>query len=275
VTMDRVNKVVNLSLSSGLSTSEQLSMLRGQEVTPKKPLPSKRKRVDDTAPAKIDKVKQESTPSKQVKKEPVPKNSKARREDGRSLSSPVRTPSNQRFKQEYGPPSVQRAGYSSSSRVKADPYGSYPGSQSIILSGRYEVNCSVASDMFEDYDHDLTLAISPSRDVWWATFRWGAWDGIIQMRPGPTYHELGQPCSLGWRLRNLETGQLKFGKRCTGVMTFNNDQTFTGALYEVPGAGTVEFEGTRMVGESLEDDLQDDVRCRGIWTLKTSDKFGA
>lgn len=71
------------------------------------------------------------------------------------------------------------------------------------------------------------------------------------MNPGPSYETLDQSCSLGWRLRDLETGELKFGRRCTGEMTFFRDQTIRGMLCEVPRVGTVEFWGPRLVGEGV------------------------
>jgi hypothetical protein len=77
------------------------------------------------------------------------------------------------------------------------------------------------------------------------------------MKPGPSSSDtLGQPCSLGWRLRDRDTGKLTFGRKCTGNMTFDGDGSFQGILYEVPGVGTIEFNGRRMAGGSLEDNLQ-------------------
>ena len=113
---------------------------------------------------------------------------------------------------------------------------------------------------------DLMLAQNATRNTWWATFRWGAWDGIMQMRPGPT--GIDHSCSLGWRLRDIETGQLKFGKNCTGDIMFFGDQTFTGSLYGVPGVGTVDFEGTRLPGPSGQDDLQHE------WDAFVSEAYG-
>ncbi len=77
------------------------------------------------------------------------------------------------------------------------------------------------------------------------------------MDPGPSDPDsLGRPCSLGWRLRDLETGQLTFGRKCTGTMTFSGYGIVEGCLYEVPGVGSLVFEGMRVEGESLEDDLK-------------------
>jgi hypothetical protein len=79
------------------------------------------------------------------------------------------------------------------------------------------------------------------------------------MNPGPSSSSaLDRPCFLGWRLRDLETGRLTFGRKCTGEMTFFRDQGLgvRGYLFEVPEVGTVKFEGRRVPGRSCEDDLK-------------------
>jgi hypothetical protein len=229
------DNAVNLSLPPGLSMAEQLGIQQqSQGATLKRPSPSKRKRADNDAPTKSARVKKEHTPKKStayMKQEPT-------------FSSPTKTLARSRFKQESASPPP------------------------VLLSGTYDITCDTATSIFNEYNLDLTLAVNPSRSTWWATFRWGAWDGIIQLNPGPSSYPLGQPCSLGWRMRDLETGQLKFGKRCTGAMTFFENQTFVGWLGEVPGVGTVEFEGTRLAGPSLEDDLQ------GEWDAFVSEAYG-
>jgi len=151
------------------------------------------------------------------------------------------------LKHEYGSQPM------SSPCVKTDPYAHSGASQDgVALSGLYEIDCHTATHMINDYDFNLTLAKNSARGCLWATFRWGAWDGIIQIKPGP---ELNEPVSFGWRLRDLDTGKLTFGKRCTGLITCFSDQTLWGELHDIPGAGAVVFEGRRLTGESLEDDL--------------------
>jgi hypothetical protein len=218
-----------------MSMAEQLGIPQhSQSTTPKKPSPTERKRSDSDTPTKSVKIKKEQTPRKSMthmkQEQPFP-----------SLHKP---PARPRFKQEHTSPAT------------------------ILLSGRYGITCATATSLFGTYDLDLALATNLCRTTWWATFRWGAWDGIIQLNPGPSYTPLGQPCPLGWHMRNLETGQLKFGKRCTGAMTFFEAQTFVGWLGEVPGAGTVEFEGTRLAGQGLEDDLQEE------WDLFVEEAYG-
>ncbi|KAH6496246.1 hypothetical protein HBI55_098650 [Parastagonospora nodorum] len=259
------NSLVNLSLSSSMSLSEQLNLqqLKGT-TTPKKPSPSKRKRADSPPLSQAAKVKKEPWPIKRAKKEPVSKAASRMKQD----SSPASTPSRSRVKQEYGSYQLQQSPYNSSPHVKTDPYAQPGHARYVLLSGTYEVNCATASDMFGDYNLELTLAENPARNAWWATFRWGAWDVIIQMSPGPDQIGVGNQCTLGWRLRDLETGQFTFGKRCTGSMTFFDNQTFIGALFGVPGVGTVEFDGNRLAGRSLEDDL------RHEWDAIAAEAYG-
>jgi hypothetical protein len=169
-------------------------------------------------------------------------------------SSPAAsTPTHSRFKQEQSYADPYASPY-----IKSDPHSNFHQPEpSMLLSGNYAIDCQVASDVFNEYDLDLTLSLDSSRGIWWATFRWGGWDGIIQMNPGlSNSNTLGQPCSLGWRLRDLETRKLTFGRKCTGSMTFFGDGTFHGCLFEVPGMSTVEFDGRRVKGGSPEDDLQ-------------------
>jgi len=231
--------------------------------TLRKPAPAKRKRAGSTVsspvatPQKVARVKKEPAPKKApIKKEPTAKRSVPNIKQESRVSAPPSTPSRARIKQEQYQPSPDRI--YPSPYIKSDPYPDYyQPSPPLLLSGTYPISCETASSIFNDYNLDLTLARDPSRGIWWATFRWGAWDGIIQMNPGPGDSDsLGQPCSLGWRLRDLETGQLTFGRKCTGYMTFSGDGSMYGCLYEVPGVGSLTFEGMRVSGGSLEDDLK-------------------
>lgn len=245
------NREVNLLLSSGLQMAEQSGS------TPGKPILSKRKRKDSNANSKAAQAEKPSTPTKRVKKEPAAKQATPRVKHEHAIS-PYGTSS------PYSPPKQRYD--SSASHMGRNRNTSNGRDQASLLSGTYSIDCAVASDMFQDYDLDLTLASDSSRNIWWATFRWGAWDGIMQMKPGPA--GVGQPCSLGWRLRDLETNQLKFGKRCTGTITFFENQTFTGQLHDVPGAGTVDFDGARLPGPAVHDDLQHE------WDAFVSEAYG-
>jgi hypothetical protein len=231
--------------------------------TAKKPPPAKRKRAGNdvsspvATPQKVARVKIEPAASKApFKKEQTAKPSVSNIKQESRISAPPSTQSQSRFKQEQHNPYPTR----SSPYIKPDPYQNhYQPERSLLLSGTYSISCETANSIFDDYNLDLTLARDPSRGMWWAAFRWGAWDGIMQMKPGPrNFDSLGQPCSLGWRLRDLETGQLTFGRKCTGTMTFSGDGSMEGCLYEVPGVGSLEFEGMRVSGENLEDDLKEE-----------------
>ena len=220
--------------------------------TPDKSSRVKRKHADSNVSSPV------ATPQKvaRVKKEPTTKRSVSTVKKESRVSTPSSTPSRSRVKQEQYDLTPMR----SSPYIKSDPHQNYYQPEpSLLLSGTYSIDCASASSVFNDYNLDLTLARDPSRGLWWATFRWGAWDGIIQMNPGPSdSNSLGLPCSLGWRLRDLNTGKLTFGRKCTGTMTFFRDGMVDGCLYEVPGVGDLAFEGTRMTGGNLEDDLKEE-----------------
>jgi hypothetical protein len=275
------NQVVNLSLSSGLSMIQQLSVQQNQGVAPNNPSPAKRKRADSDPPTKTSKAKQETPAAavKKAKKEPAPA-AKAKKEPTPATKAKKEPAPSTKVKKEPASTAKVKKEPALATKVKKEPASRAKGSQvkqehtqssplhqaqraqhappsrNVIVSGNYEIRCPIAEDVFREYDLDLSLAFDASHDTWWATFRWGAWDGIMKMTPGPTYIGLNQPCTLGWRLRDLETNQLRFGKRCTGVMTIFEDGTLTGHLFEMPDVGTVNFDGRRQLGPSLEDDLQ-------------------
>ncbi|CAN9417913.1 unnamed protein product [Alternaria alternata] len=248
-----VNVSVNLTLTSGGSPySHYIHTQQASQNTPDKSSPVKCERADSNVSSPV------ATPQKvaRVKKEPTTKRSVSTIKEESRVSTPSSTPSRSRFKQEQYDPTPMR----SSPYIKSDPHQNYYQPEpSLLLSVTYSIDCASASSVFNDYNLDLTLARDPSRGLWWATFRWGAWDGIIQMNPGPSdSNSLGLPCSLGWRLRDLNTGKLTFGRKCTGTMTFFRDGMVDGCLYEVPGVGDLIFEGTRMAGGNLEDDLKEE-----------------
>ncbi len=93
------------------------------------------------------------------------------------------------------------------------------------------------------------------------------------MDPGPQDSRpqdstaLGHPCTLGWRLRDLQDGSLKFGRDCTGEITFWRDGGVEGRLFGVPGCGTVEFQGERGEGECVRGDLMAWMRCCSAFIL--------
>lgn len=264
---NNVNVTVNFALPPGLSLAEQ----SGQQ--PKKPAPAKRKRADDdddtptAMPKKAARVKKDPAPKKEaapkvpttkkeptVKKDPATKKPQAAKRDppvkkAATPKKPIKTTSP--LKQE----TQNRASTPHSYASNPDPYSNDP----LLLTGTYSITCPVASSLLMTDDLDLTLALDSARGIWWATFRWGTWDALLQMNPGPRdMHTLGRPCTLGWRLRDLHTGALEFGRGCMGEMVFFADRTFTARLFGWPEVGVMEFEGVRMEGEVLEDDLRDE-----------------
>tara|TARA_R110002003_G_scaffold505_3_gene20132 strand:+ start:2166 stop:2924 length:759 start_codon:yes stop_codon:yes gene_type:complete len=239
--------------------------------TPTKSSPAKRKRAENDAqtristPKKATKVKEDTTPSGRVKKEPTQRVKKEAYH-----TPPTATPSRPRIKQEHAYPPHHYPS-TPSPNIKPDHYTTPNATPApILLSGTYDISCPTASSLFFPSDLTLTLSKDPARSVWWATCRWGAWDMIMQLNPGPSSVALGEPCALGWRMRDLETGALTFGKRCTGEMSFSADGRMSGWLGEVVGVGVVEFEGWRMEGceEGLEDDL------RGEWDGFVREAYG-
>ena len=71
----------------------------------------------------------------------------------------------------------------------------------------------------------------------------------MKMDPGPTYETIDNMHTLGWRIRNTETGALTFGRNCTGKVCFDGkNRTLKGLLYDVPGVGSIDFEGKRIAG---------------------------
>lgn len=211
-------------------------------------------------PTKAVRTRKEATPRKSTKNEPSSPhvNLMVKQELRASVQSPdIPRP---RVKTEQAPPVTRHRQRTPPSYCNHSVYDQslYQTPGPILLSGIYNVSCPLASALFEDYHLTLSLALDSSRGTWWATFRWGPRDFILQMSPGPSTHALGRPCSFNWRLRNLDTGKLTFERKCKGEMTFFEDQSFRACLYEVPGEGPVEFDGRRMPGPNVEDDLQDE-----------------
>jgi hypothetical protein len=167
--VDLANRPVNLSLSHSLSVADKVGMQQIMGVTPKTSLPTKRKRTDSDVHMKTASIKSESTPFQRIKTEPVSRYTTPRVKQEYNQPSPPSTPSQSCFEQNYNSALSKRSRYSPSTRVQIDPYANIGGNQGTRLSGIYEINCPVVSDMFDDYNLVLTLAVS-SRNIWWAKF---------------------------------------------------------------------------------------------------------
>ncbi|KAF2128457.1 hypothetical protein P153DRAFT_367594 [Dothidotthia symphoricarpi CBS 119687] len=132
----------------------------------------------------------------------------------------------------------------------------------VYLSGTYKIDSPTLCSTFPSFDPNsfrLTLITDEQRGIWWAKFVWGSLSGIIQLNPGPTYDTLDESHSLGWRIKDLNNGEMRFGKNCTGKMKFfGHERALEGCLFEVPHIGTVEFWGERIPGPRRVKGLQDE-----------------
>ena len=227
---------VNLNLSSGLSVST--------DSVARKPSPAKRKRGNgdggdsNDMPKKVARLSKEPAAKKTsaikkepaVKKEPTPRKEPAVKKEPKVKKEPVARP-----------------------KVKKEEHDD-PNDRIILMSGMYDITSATVSETWSDYNLELGLFSDPNRGVWWATLRWGTWDGIMRILPSSDFNLFGS-CELSWRMRDLESGQLAFGRNCTGDIEFFSNQTLRGYLFNVPEAGAVDFEGTRMPGPSVQNDL--------------------
>ncbi|KAK7542621.1 uncharacterized protein J3D65DRAFT_222753 [Phyllosticta citribraziliensis] len=116
------------------------------------------------------------------------------------------------------------------------------------ITGFYDIHCSIEEDFPAFCENGCRMMLCRERDSGrvWGSYSFGPWFGIIKSDPGPTHFSLA-PVSLGWRAKDVETGQLQFGRGCTGNMTFESPEKISGwifGLYEKD----VEFYGRRRNG---------------------------
>ncbi|KAF2653748.1 hypothetical protein K491DRAFT_680303 [Lophiostoma macrostomum CBS 122681] len=238
------NVTVNLSLPPGFSMIEQPGVHhtnKNNDGTPPKKQSAKRKQDDDDnamlqTPIKKSRVKKELSIAPTASS-PYSSTPRIKQEASSKTLTPPR----------IGSGSVKQEKQVTIKRERAPVTPRPP--PTIQLSGTYKITCPAALSTFPSLAPStlrLDLCRDASRDVWWVTFTFAAWHCVILMDPGPSFETLGEPCTLGWRLRDLENGELKFGKRCTGEMTCFRDETIRGSLFNVPGAGMIEFWGPRM-----------------------------
>ncbi|KAF2865022.1 hypothetical protein BDV95DRAFT_264280 [Massariosphaeria phaeospora] len=271
-----VNVTVNLSLPGGFSMPGIAQSSSTPQPKPK-PSPAKRKRSDSSPPPPSKPAAKRKLASSPAKKpatpKPAPSKPKAPPKKPRGAQD-APTSSSQGYDYDYARPQSPPT-YSPPPYAEHDPYAAdSPPPAGILLSGTYSITCAQAVQAFSLPRHTrltLTLVLNPSTSIWWARYTWGAWDMILQLNPGPSGTPLGQPCTLGWRLRDLDTGELRFGKRCTGTATFYRDQSVEVALAGMPGmsAGAkLEFGGRRMAGGNEEGDMQ------GEWEEFVREAYG-
>ncbi|KAF2085972.1 hypothetical protein K490DRAFT_67259 [Saccharata proteae CBS 121410] len=115
------------------------------------------------------------------------------------------------------------------------------------ISGRYSVDCRDISSTWPWNTDNMELDLCVDGDRLWGSFSWGPFDGVIQMYPGPTKFCPTTSLSFGWRVRENTTGDLRFGRGCTGNMTFYGGGRVSGELFGLHGQ-SVAFEAEKMDG---------------------------
>ncbi|KAF9695072.1 hypothetical protein EKO04_006995 [Ascochyta lentis] len=129
----------------------------------------------------------------------------------------------------------------------------------VLLSGPYQcLTNGAAGDWLKGDRFHLTLSYDFTRRRWWAAFSMGAWDGMIQVNPGPLTPDdvhAGRKFPLMWRLRNLRQRRVQEGVNCTGDVVISSEEISV-RLFEVLGFGVLEFVGVRLEGLTLYRDLQ-------------------
>lgn len=162
--------------------------------------------------------------------------------------------------------------------VEAEPRSSFlmagSGPGDIVLSGTYDVGKDWIMHPVFDADTDgpfqLDVFMDGATGIWWAKFHWAMLDGIMKMDPGPSYETATHFQTLGWRIRNEDTGKLTFGRNCTGKFRFDQETgTPEGYLYDVPGAGRIDFQGNRVPGPRKDGDLSRE------WDYFVEEAYGA
>lgn len=141
--------------------------------------------------------------------------------------------------------------------IKPESNSQSASSKSTLLSGTYKASFVSEDGFYDDADGILTLFRAPTTPgLWWAKIIWGPFEGLIRLLGLYTLDTHGSTFAVAWRLRHMHNQSLTFGRKCTGEITLYRDQTFDGVLFEVPDVGTVQMQGRRIPGGSLEADWQ-------------------
>lgn len=120
----------------------------------------------------------------------------------------------------------------------------------LLLSGSYTLTCIHTGSPAE-----MNLYLDENCDIWWATLYYDQFEFLIRMAPGPSVTPLGEACNFGWRMRDIDSGELMFERSCQGAMRFYDDQSVSDWL-EGPRLDTVVFEGDRNAGPREVGDFQ-------------------
>jgi hypothetical protein len=190
----------------------------------------------------------EGTPAKHSTTAPAtPKSTASKRKRDQSEPSGAATPAKR------SKPRVKKEPQSSMFRGLAAVAAAEPGQDDIIISGTYDIDIDwllhPIFDVYIDGPFALNVFTDEMTGIWWAEFHWAMLKGIIKMDPGPSYETVEQFHTLGWRIRDEETGKITFGRNCTGKIRFGvHTESLEGYLYDVPGAGRIDFQGLRRPG---------------------------
>ncbi|KAF3038165.1 hypothetical protein E8E12_007779 [Didymella heteroderae] len=191
----------------------------------------------------------------------TPKNTATKRKrDHSELSTPAKKPKPRVKKEE-------------AVEAKSSDFGEHlpvpraePEPGDVVISGTYDIGIDYVEYPAFTYPTDglfeFVVLTEEATGTCWAKFQWAMLDGIIKMDPGPTYETITHFHTLGWRIRNVETGRLTFGRNCTGKMRFDaSTRMLEGVLYDVPGAGRINFHGDRMSGPRRAGGLSREWNC--------------
>ncbi|OCK83525.1 hypothetical protein K432DRAFT_178753 [Lepidopterella palustris CBS 459.81] len=115
------------------------------------------------------------------------------------------------------------------------------------ITGAYNVTCPVIEEEWPNVSSNLRLQLCKDGERMWGSGSWGPMDLVIQLNPGPTQISDVHPVSFGWRMRENETGETRFGGGCNGHIYFLEDDKVQGVFFGLYG-GNIEFEGVRRPG---------------------------
>ena len=141
------------------------------------------------------------------------------------------------------PPAKQKPSMKKEPKLKQEP-----ASQDLpklgLLNGYYDIDCPTIEGEWPDWADDLSLVLTLDSPSMWAAYDFGIFSGIIHLPERPyTSSQESLPCS--WRGRENGEGEMSFGDRCTGAITFLGGGRIEGwlSLY-----GRCEFSGMRRDG---------------------------
>ncbi|KAF2456139.1 hypothetical protein BDY21DRAFT_364873 [Lineolata rhizophorae] len=100
---------------------------------------------------------------------------------------------------------------------------------------------------FSDRDYDVTLRITSNPDCLVGRLEnFGPWEGMIKIAPKPDPTSTGS-ISFGWRVRDTNTGEMRYGRGCFGEIKFFGSEQVRGTFFNMPRSkDTIEFVGVAL-----------------------------